>query len=221
MRPYDAAVFDLDGTLLNTLEDLYLATNYALTTLGCPPRSLDQVRRFVGNGVAKLLERALPKGAETGQLEAALALFKPYYEQHRGDHTAPYGGIIPLLQALKAENIQISVVSNKFDHAVKALAADYFPGLVDVAMGENEAAGIPKKPHPAMVRSALKRLGVTPERAVYIGDSDVDIQTAKNAGMDCLSVTWGFRDRDHLLAHGATRLADRPEDLLYLIKGER
>ena len=217
MLHYDTVIFDLDGTLLDTLEDLKNAVNYALGEMGFPTRSLEEVRQFVGNGVAKLMERAVPAGTSPEDTARALEIFKAYYEVHKKDTTAPYPGIPELLQALRARGCKLAVVSNKFDGAVRGLVEDYFPGLMDAAAGENEAGGIPKKPHPAMVRHCMEELGA--KKAVYVGDSDVDIQTAQNSGLPCISVTYGFRERAFLTAHGATVFADTPADLLALIDG--
>lgn len=217
MSRYDAVIFDLDGTLLDTLDDLMDAANYALAQMGWPSRSREEIRQFVGNGVALLMERAVPAGTAPEDTARALGIFKDYYEVHKRDRTAPYPGIPELLRSLRAKGCRLAVVSNKFDAAVKELMEDYFPGLLHAAAGENEAAGIPKKPAPAMVLRALEELGVAPDRAVYVGDSDVDLQTAKNAGLPCISVTWGFRERDFLTAHGATLFADAPADILALV----
>jgi len=214
---YDAIIFDLDGTLLDTLDDLTDAVNYALAQMGWPGRSREEIRQFVGNGVKLLMDRSAPAGAEPGQIAQALALFKARYEGHKQDKTAPYPGVPELLKALGEKGYKLAVVSNKFDLAVKGLMADYFPGLLQAAAGENEAHGIPKKPHPAMVRRVMAKLGA--EKAVYVGDSDVDIETAKNAGLPCVSVTWGFRDREFLLEHGAEFLADTPEEFLEWLQG--
>lgn len=214
MLRYDAIIFDLDGTLLDTLDDLMNAVNYALTEMGFFTRSREEVQAFVGNGVAKLMERAVPYGTSPEDVARALDIFKAYYALHSRDKTAPYPGILETLEALRAKGCRLAVVSNKFDAAVKALAEDFFPGLMDLAAGENEAGGVPKKPDATMVLQTLAALGVAPDRAVYVGDSDVDLQTAKNAGLPCISVTWGFRDREFLLAHGADTLIDRPGELL-------
>jgi phosphoglycolate phosphatase len=214
MLRYDAVIFDLDGTLLDTLDDLMNATNYALEQMGFPQRTRKEVEAFVGNGVAKLMERAVPAGTSPEDTARALNIFKPYYARHSKDKTAPYPGIIETLNTLRTKGCKLAVVSNKFDAAVKVLAQDYFPGLMDLAAGENEAGGVPKKPDATMVFQTLAALAVTPGRAVYVGDSDVDLQTAKNAGLPCISVTWGFRDREFLLAHGADTLIDRPSELL-------
>jgi phosphoglycolate phosphatase len=216
---YRVAIFDLDGTLLDTLEDLYLATNQALARHSLPLRARDEVRLFVGNGVEALIRRAVPAGTEEATVLSVLADFKTTYAAICEDHTRPYDGIPALLQALRARGVRVAVVSNKFDAATKKLCAKYFGDLVEVAVGER--AGVRKKPAPDTVFEALRELGVTAEGsakgAVYIGDSDVDIETAKNCGMDCISVTWGFRDEEFLIANGAETLAHTPEKLLGII----
>lgn len=218
MLRYDTVIFDLDGTLLDTLDDLTDAVNYALGRMGWPPRSREEIRSFVGNGVALLMERSAPQGAAASQTAEALELFKPYYNAHSRDKTAPYPGVQELLRTLREKGCTLAVVSNKFDAAVKELAQDYFPGLLDLAAGESEAAGVPKKPHPAMVLQTMAALGAHPERTVYVGDSDVDLETAANAGLPCISVTWGFRSREFLLAHGAARFARSPEEIPPLLE---
>ncbi len=214
MLRYDTIIFDLDGTLLDTLDDLMEAANYALAQMGYPSRSREEIQSFVGNGVAKLMERAVPAGTSPDQTARALEIFKPYYELHRKDKTAPYPGILDALQTLRSKGCKLAVVSNKFDAAVKSLAQDYFPGLMDLAAGENEAGGIPKKPSPIMVLQTMAALGADPARSVYVGDSDVDLQTAKNAGLPCISVTWGFRSQDFLIQHGASVFAHHPQELV-------
>ena len=213
--PYQTAVFDLDGTLLDTLEDLYLATNHALTLHGLPLRSRDEVRMFVGNGVEMLIRRAVPAGTDEETTLAVLADFKSTYAAICEDHTRPYDGILDMLTALREKDIRVAVVSNKFDAATKQLCEKYFGDLVEVAIGER--AGVRKKPAPDTVHEALRELGVTAEGAVYIGDSDVDIQTARNCEMPCISVTWGLRDKVFLLQSGAEILVDIPERLLGVI----
>lgn len=209
-----AVVFDLDGTLLYTLEDLKNATNYALKQNGMPERTLDEVRRFVGNGVKLLMERAVPDGADNPKFEKTFSDFKEYYEAHCNDNTAPYDGIMELLKELKLNGIKLAIVSNKLDPAVKELNQLYFKEYMTSAVGEMEEEGIRKKPAPDMVQKALKELGVTQDEAIYVGDSDVDIATAKNSGLECVSVTWGFRDVEFLKEHGATNLIDEPVELL-------
>ena len=211
MHKYKTYIFDLDGTLLSTLADLAASTNYALRTHHMPKRSLDEVRRFVGNGVKKLMERAIPDGLNNPLFEETFATFRQHYMQHNLDTTQPYPGIMQLLEQLKAEGKNIAVVSNKFYAATRELCRHFFGDLVPVAIGERE--DIRKKPAPDTVIEALRELGVDKEGAVYIGDSDVDIMTAKNSGMPCVSVLWGFRDKVFLLEHGATTLISQPEDM--------
>ena len=211
MHKYKTYIFDLDGTLLSTLADLAASTNYALRTHHMPERSLDEVRRFVGNGVKKLMERAIPDGLNNPLFEETFATFRQHYMQHNLDTTQPYPGIMQLLEQLKAEGKNIAVVSNKFYAATRELCRHFFGDLVPVAIGERE--DIRKKPAPDTVIEALRELGVDKEGAVYIGDSDVDIMTAKNSGMPCVSVLWGFRDKEFLLEHGTTTLISQPEDM--------
>lgn len=211
MHKYKTYIFDLDGTLLSTLADLAASTNYALRTHHMPERSLDEVRRFVGNGVKKLMERAIPDGLNNPLFEETFATFRQHYMQHNLDTTQPYPGIMQLLEQLKGEGKNIAVVSNKFYAATRELCRHFFGDLVPVAIGERE--DIRKKPAPDTVIEALRELGVDKEGAVYIGDSDVDIMTAKNSGMPCVSVLWGFRDKEFLLEHGATTLISQPEDM--------
>lgn len=208
-----AVIFDLDGTLLNTLDDLADSTNYALSRFGYPTRTIDEVRQFVGNGVAKLIERAIPEGKNNPNFEKCLAIFKENYAQNMYNKTAPYNGIIEMLSNLKSKGIKIAVVSNKFDLAVKELCKKYFEGFIDFAAGENEAQGIKKKPAPDTVISVLNEFNFASEDAVYVGDSDVDIMTAKNSKMPCISVTWGFRDEKFLLENGATILINAPSEI--------
>ncbi len=214
--PYTTAIFDLDGTLLDTLEDLYRATNLALTRHSMPLRTRDEVRMFVGNGVEMLIRRAVPEGTDEAEVTAVLGDFKAVYASICEEHTAPYYGIIELLTTLRARGVRVAVVSNKFDAATKQLCAKYFGDLIEIAVGER--AGIRKKPAPDTVFEVLRQLGLSAESAVYIGDSDVDIATAKATGMPCISVTWGLRDQDFLIEHGATTLVHSPHELLqYLI----
>lgn len=211
---YQTYVFDLDGTLLDTLGDLAASTNYALRTHGMPEHSLDDVRRFVGNGVRVLMERAVPQGAENPQFEAAFQTFRTHYMQHSLDTTKPYDGILETLEALKAEGCRLAVVSNKMMAATQELCRHFFRDTIEVAIGEHEAQGIRKKPAPDTVNEAFQQLGVGKERAVYVGDSDVDILTARNSGLPCISVLWGFRDRDFLIQHGAETFISAPSELL-------
>lgn len=212
---YEAILFDLDGTLLNTLEDLKDSCNAALEACGYAPRTLDEVRRFVGNGVGLLIRRALPEDAGEEEWARCLALFKAHYQNNLDNKTRPYPGIEQALDALLARGYRIGVVSNKFDAAVKALCAHHFP-RIQVAVGERE--GVRKKPAPDSALAAAQALGVRPASALYVGDSEVDIQTARNAGMDCLSVDWGFRPEAVLRDAGATRIIHSPGALLDAIE---
>ena len=196
-------VFDLDGTLLDTLQDLANAVNYALEQQGMPKRTLEEVRQFVGNGVRLLMIRAVPDGERNPLFEETFALFKEYYGKHCNDNTKPYAGVVELIETLKEKGYAVAIVSNKIDFAVKELNDLYFKGIVPVAIGEKE--GIRRKPAPDTVFEALKALGKTKEEAVYVGDSDVDLETAKNSGMPCISVLWGFRAKEFLAEHGAER----------------
>ena len=211
---YSTYIFDLDGTLLDTLADLVASCNYALRTHGMPEHSIDDVRRFVGNGVRKLMERAIPDGEANPDFEATFATFREYYMHHSLDTTKPYPGIMDTLVELKARGCRLAVVSNKMMAATVELCKHFFPDTIEVAIGENEAEGIKKKPAPDTVLAALKQLGVSGEDAVYVGDSDVDLATARNSGLPCISVLWGFRDRDFLLDHGATTFITSPKELL-------
>ena len=211
---YQTYIFDLDGTLLDTLGDLAASVNYAMRTHGMPEHSVDEVCRFVGNGVRRLMERAVPGGADHPAFEAAFATFRRHYMEHSLDTTRPYKGIPEMLQELKRRGRHTAVVSNKFDAATKELCRHFFPDTIDVAVGEHEAEGIRKKPAPDTVLQALSQLGVGQEGAVYVGDSDVDIQTARNSGLPCITVLWGFRDREFLLAHGAETFVSQPSELL-------
>ena len=214
MITYNTYIFDLDGTLLDTLTDLAASTNYALRTHGMPEHTIDEVRRFVGNGVRKLMERAVPDGTDNPLFDEAFATFRQYYMEHSLDTTRPYEGVPEMISALKAKGCHLAVVSNKMMAATQELCRHFFPETIEVAIGENEAEGIRKKPAPDTVIAALRQLGVGQERAVYVGDSDVDIETARNSGLPCISVLWGFRDRDFLLQHGAKTLISAPSELL-------
>lgn len=210
-----AVVFDLDGTLLNTLEDLANATNWALQHNGLPERTIDEVRRFVGNGVRRLIERAVPADTEAALLEQVFADFKTYYVSHCQDCTCLYDGIPEMLEQLKAGGYKMAIVSNKLQAGVDELYEFYFRETIEVAVGERE--GIRRKPAPDMVETALKELGISADEAVYVGDSDVDLQTARNSGLACISVLWGFRDRDFLVEHGATCMVERPAEIVSLL----
>lgn len=209
---YNTYIFDLDGTLLSSLADLAASCNYALRTNGMPERTLDEVRRFVGNGVKKLMERATPDGLQNPLFDKTLADFRQHYMKHNLDTTCPYEGVMPMLEELQRRGKKVAVVSNKFYAATQELCHHFFGDLVTVAIGERE--DIRKKPAPDTVIEALRQLNATTEESVYIGDSDVDIDTARNAGMPCISVLWGFRDKDFLIEHGATTLVATPQEIL-------
>ena len=213
MKEYSTYIFDLDGTLLDTLTDLAASCNYALQQYGMPQRTIDEVCMFVGNGVKKLMERAITNGLDNPQFEDVYQCFRQHYLEHGLDHTAPYAGVMPMLAELKRRKKNIAVVSNKFYKATQELCQHFFGEYVEVAIGERE--GINKKPAPDTVLEALAQLGVTNEGAVYIGDSDVDIATAKNCHMPCISVLWGFRDKEFLLRSGASTFISSPDELLF------
>ncbi|MDO5547345.1 MAG: HAD-IIIA family hydrolase [Eubacteriales bacterium] len=206
-----AVIFDLDGTLLNTLEDLRSAVNASLTLRDLPPRTTEEVQAFVGNGVRNLMKRALPQGTSDGEINEALADFKSYYAAHLCDKTVPYDGIPELLKELKRRGIKVAVLSNKLDAASKQLMAHYFGEIFDVVFGER--AGIPRKPDPTSCNEIVQLLAVPKDQILYVGDSGVDMQTAKNAGLYAVGVMWGFRDRSVLLDGGADALIDRPDQL--------
>ncbi|WP_315578468.1 HAD family hydrolase [Hoylesella oralis] len=209
---YKTYIFDLDGTLLDTLHDLWVSCNYALRENGMPERTLDEVRRFVGNGVKKLMERAIPQGLDNPKFDVTYETFRKYYLVHSLDTTKPYSGIPELLANLKKHGKRIAVVSNKFYAATQELCRHFFGDYVEVAIGERE--NIRKKPAPDTVDEAIRQLKVSREDAVYIGDSDVDVMTARNSNMPCISVLWGFRDRDFLMQHGATTFVAAPKELM-------
>ena len=204
-------LFDLDGTLLDTLQDLLDATNYALGVCGYPERTLPEMRRFVGGGAENQMRRSLPEGSSPEEIRRLLEVYKPYYTDHCRIKTAPYAGVMEQLEILK-EKYPIAIVSNKPDSAVKALCADLFPGYY--ALGE--VTGCPRKPAPDMVYKAMEAIGV--ERAIYIGDSEVDVITANNAGLPCLSVLWGFRDKADMEAVGAEYFCEKTEEMAAAIE---
>ena len=208
---YQLAIFDLDGTLLDTLEDLADSTNYVMRSFGYPERTLAEVRRFVGNGIRKLLERSAPNGTPSEEIDRMFEQFKEYYGAHCADKTKPYDGIMELLASLKKKGVRLAVVSNKADYAVKALCEQYFCGCFDEAVGER--TGIARKPAPDTVNEVLKNLKIDKSNAVYIGDSEVDVQTAKNAELDCIAVDWGFRDKKVLKEAGAETIVSTPAEL--------
>lgn len=211
----NTVIFDLDGTLLNTLKDLYLSTNHALAKLSYPQRSIEEVRNFVGNGVAKLIERAIPEGLANCDYDKCLSVFKEYYSVHMHNNTEPYEGIIKMLETLKLREFKVAVVSNKFDSAVKDLCRRYFRNLVDISIGESGTTR--KKPYPDGVEKAMRELDSGPHSSIYVGDSDVDVETAHNAGLKCIGVTWGFRDREVLQKAGADYIINTPDEIFSLL----
>lgn len=212
---YDLAIFDMDGTILNTIEDLADSLNVSLKHFGCPERSLAEVKAFVGNGIRLLIERGVPSGMDEERIDEVHRYFMEHYKKHCMDKTRPYEGIPDLLCRLRREGCRTAVVSNKADSAVKILADKYFNGLFDIAVGERP--GILKKPSPDSVNDILSQLGIERHRSVYIGDSEVDIATARNACMDGIIVEWGFREAEFLREQGASVLVRTPEQLLRLI----
>ncbi len=212
---YKAVVFDLDGTLLYTLEDLYLATNHGLASQGLPPRTREEVRSFVGNGYRQLFRLAVPEGTPDSVQEAALASFNEYYLVHSQDNTDPYPGIPELLAELVEQGLALAVVSNKGDQAVQDLMCSCFPGVFGAVAGER--VGVRRKPAPDTVLEVMRQLGLTADEIVYVGDSEVDVATAANVGCDCIIVTWGYRSVEQLLAAGATTLAETTDELRRLL----
>ena len=212
MRDFKTYIFDLDGTLLSTLNDLASSTNYALRWAGMHERTIEEVRMFVGNGVKLLMERAIPEGVNNPKFEETYAKFREHYMEHNLDTTRPYDGVPELLHELKRRGKHLAIVSNKFYAATQDLAKHFFPDTIEVAIGERE--NIRKKPAPDTVLEALRQLNVSKEDAVYIGDSDVDIMTAKNCGLPCISVLWGFRDKDFLIEHGGSLFVEKPIEIL-------
>lgn len=209
---YKVAIFDMDGTILNTLEDLADTMNYCLKSYSMPERSLDEIKSFVGNGIRKLVERAVPEGTDAETVDEVLNIFNQYYKDHCAVKTRPYEGIEDVLKMLKDKGIRTAVVSNKADFAVKILCDMYFSGLIDYSVGDKE--GIRRKPYPDSVLSVIKHFEANTNEAVYIGDSEVDFQTAQNAGIDVIMVSWGFREEDYLKSIGAERIVHRPDEIL-------
>ena len=213
-KAYSTYIFDLDGTLLDTLTDLTNSTNFAVQSVGCPAHTRQEVCGFVGNGIKKLIQRALPKDTPEADFDKAFDTFKSHYKLHCCDNTKPYEGIMDMLKTLRAQGKKVAVVSNKADFATKELCKDYFGSLIDVCVGERE--GVRKKPAPDTVLKVMQELGSKPGECVYIGDSDVDIETAKNSGLDCISVLWGFRTEKFLIQNGAKVFAQSPNEVCLL-----
>ena len=216
---YELIVFDLDGTLLDTLDDLTAAVNAALRVFQLPTRTRTEIRSFIGDGVRMLIRRAVGFAHESE--DAIITAFRSHYTAHCTDETKPYAGVTELLARLRERGVKTAILSNKVHDSTVYLAELYFNGLLDDAQGENERAGIPKKPDPTALWAMLERQKVSREKTLYIGDSEVDICTAKNAGVDCVSVTWGFKDERFLLANGAKKIARTSEELArLLLEGE-
>lgn len=215
MGKYNTVIFDLDGTLLNTIQDLADSVNYALRRFSFAERSVEEVNRFVGNGVRALMERAVPEGTPEETMLACLKIFKRHYADNMQNKTRPYEGILPLLEELKRRGVKTAVVSNKFDLAVKALCKEYFGDTIQTALGES--GGVKGKPAPDNVFAALGALSAKKENALYVGDSEVDVKTAENAGIPCVGVAWGFRGQKLLEECGAACVIDRPQELLKLL----
>lgn len=204
-------LFDLDGTLLNTLEDLADSTNYALAQYGCPPRTVEEVRRFIGNGAKRLIALSLPGTQEDPPVQEVLATYQAYYATHAQIKTRPYDGILDALTEI-GKNYPIAIVSNKPDIAVKPLCAQYFPGIY----ARGESTDCPRKPAPDMLYKAMAEIGV--DTCVYVGDSEVDVITAANAGVPCLSVLWGFRDREEIAQEGGKHFCTHPTQMLSMLE---
>ncbi len=213
---YNTVIFDMDGTVLNTLEDLKDSVNYALDQMGYPSRTLDEVRRFVGNGARLLIERAVPTGTTKEACDKCLDIYSKHYATNMQNKTKPYDGIIDLLKELKNRKYKLAIVSNKFDTSVKALCKDHYDEYIKVAIGESQ--NVARKPAPDSVFTAMKELGSKGEESIYVGDSDVDVQTAHNAGLKCVGVTWGFRSREILLNAGADYIIDKPMELIQILE---
>ena len=215
MNRISAVIFDMDGTVLDTLHDLTDSVNYVLARYGMPARSADEYRQFFGNGIRYAVRRAVPPDCTDDVVEEMLPVFREYYNKHCLDKTKPYDGIPELMEELKQRGCKLAIVSNKIDSAVKELSNRFFSDCVTVAIGERP--GIRRKPAADTVLAAIAELGVSRDEAIYIGDSEVDLQTAGNAGIPCIAVLWGFRDKDFLAENGAAVFADHPSDVLSIL----
>lgn len=208
-------VWDMDGTVLNTLIDLRDSVNYVLKKYNMPEHTIEEYRRYFGSGIRYALECAVIEGTPSETIDEMLPIFKEHYDVHCLDNTCPYDGILDAMKKLKEKGYKMAIVSNKIDSAVKELNEKFFKEYVDVAIGETP--GTKRKPAPDMVEQALKELGSSKKESIYIGDSEVDLQTARNSNLPCISVLWGFRDRDYLIEQGATTFAETPEELIQLL----
>ena len=208
---YQAVIFDLDGTVLDTLDDLTESVNYAMRALGYPQRTRQEIRSFVGNGIMRLIERSLPKQADRKAVEGAYDIFCVHYAEHNADKTRPYPGIVSLLRDLRAAGVQTAVVSNKAEFATESLCRKFFDDSLSVVIGARE--GLPPKPDPSGTNLAIGEMGAKKGRTLYVGDSDTDFLTAENAGLDCVLVSWGFRERKFLEQFKEAEIVDTPEQL--------
>lgn len=215
MSKYKAVLFDLDGTLLDTLADLAVSVNTMLAALGYPLRSKEEVRSYLGNGVRHLVASALPKDADEETKDVGLYIFRSHYAVHSMEKTAPYRGVEALLRELKSRGVFLGVVTNKVDAAAQPMIDRYFPGIFDVVLGQRDE--IPRKPAPDMIFAALKESGIAAEHCLYVGDSEVDHATADHAGVDCALVTWGYRDKEDLAPLAPAALIENAEDLLNIV----
>lgn len=212
MHKITTIIFDMDGTVLNTLDDLTDSVNYVFSKFGLPARSRDEYRQFFGNGIGYAMKCAAPEGTPDSLIEEMIPVFKEYYDIHCLDKTGPYDGIIDLMKELRNSGYKMAIVSNKIDSAVKELNERFFSEYVSVAIGERP--GVNRKPAPDTVFAALAELGSSTDEAVYIGDSEVDLMTAKNSNLPCVAVLWGFRDKEFLIKNGASAFAKTPEDII-------
>ena len=212
----NTVVFDMDGTVLNTLDDLTDAVNYVFSKFDLPPRSQEEYRKFFGNGIGYAMKCAAPEGTPDSLFDKMIPVFREYYDKHCLDKTRPYEGILELMKALKDKGYKMAIVSNKIDSAVKELNERFFSEYVTVSIGEK--AGIKRKPAADTVLAALDELGSSRDEAIYVGDSEVDLQTARNSGLSCIAVLWGFRDKDLLIENGATTFAEKPMDVARILE---
>jgi phosphoglycolate phosphatase len=215
MKPIRAVLFDLDGTLLYTLDNISASVNHVLSAHGMPTRAPREMRSFIGHGVARLMALAAPSGTDEATVAQLLSELRVYYAAHGLDYVTPYDGVMDMLERLKANGIAMAIVSNKPEFSTEELRQHFFADYIDVALGDSPDR--PRKPAPEAAFLALSRLGVSAEEAVLVGDGDADAATAKNAGLPCIGVTWGFRDAADLLAAGATALADTPAQVVEMI----
>ena len=214
---YQAVLYDMDGTVLDTLDDLADAVNHSLEQFGLPRVSRDHVRANLGNGAANLVRQSVPAGSDEALVARLIAYYRDYYDAHCRIRTRPYDGILPLMERMRAAGVKQAIISNKPDPAVRELAEHFFPGLLETAVGES--ATVRRKPNPDAVLAAVEQMGLTRADCVYVGDTEVDIQTGQNAGMDVIAVAWGFRDEDQLIAAGAKELVHDAEQLEKALRG--